>query len=70
MNHGIPPDALGAALLDPEKQSMLAPLVDKVAFTQAINDAWAFVALTTLVVLIVVPLARRTARSEQTALGE
>src|SRR5262249_6123904 len=67
---GISPDALGAALLDPEKQSMLAPLVDKVAFTQAINDAWAFVALTTLVVLIVVPLARRTARSEQTALGE
>jgi DHA2 family multidrug resistance protein len=67
---GIPPDVLGPALLDPEKQSMLAPLVDKVAFTQAINDAWAFVALTTLAVLIVVPLARRTVRSERTALGE
>jgi DHA2 family multidrug resistance protein len=67
---GIPPDALGPALLDPEKQSILAPLVDKVAFTQAINDAWAFVALTTVVALIVVPLARRTARSERTVLGE
>jgi MFS transporter, DHA2 family, multidrug resistance protein len=61
---------VGPALLDPEKQSMLAPLVDKVAFTQAINDAWAFVALTTLVALIVVPLARRTARSERTVFGE
>jgi DHA2 family multidrug resistance protein len=48
----------------------LPPLVDKVAFTQAINDAWAFVALTTVVALIVVPLARRTARSERTVLGE
>jgi MFS transporter, DHA2 family, multidrug resistance protein len=67
---GIPPDALGPALLDPEKQSMLAPLVDKVAFTEAINDAWAFVALTTVIALIVVPLARRTARSERTVLGE
>jgi hypothetical protein len=52
------------------KQSMLAPLVDKVAFAQAINDAWAFVALTTLVGLIIVPLARRTARSERTVLSE
>jgi DHA2 family multidrug resistance protein len=67
---GIPSNALGAVLLDPEKQSKLAPLVDKVAFTQAINDAWAFVALTTLIGLIVVPLARRTARSKRIVLGE
>jgi DHA2 family multidrug resistance protein len=67
---GIPSDVLGAVLLDPEKQSMLAPLVDKVAFTQAINDAWALVALTTLVGLIVVPLAIRTARSMRAVLAE
>jgi MFS transporter, DHA2 family, multidrug resistance protein len=67
---GIPSDVLGAVLLDPEKQSMLAPLVDKVAFTQAINDAWALVALTTVVGLIVVPLARRTARSRRAVLAE
>jgi DHA2 family multidrug resistance protein len=67
---GIPSNALGAVLLDPEKQSKLAPLVDKVAFTQAINDAWAFVALTTLIGLIVVPLATRTARSKRIVLGE
>ena len=56
---GIPPTALGPALLDPEKQAMLAPLIQKVAFVDAVNDAWALVALTTLVALVVVPWARR-----------
>lgn len=55
---GIPPDALGPALLDPEKQAMLAPLVDKVAFVEAINDAWTLVALATLAALVVVPWVR------------
>jgi DHA2 family multidrug resistance protein len=59
---GIPPDALGSALLDPEKQAMLAPLVDKVAFVDAVNDAWALVALTTLAALVVIPWARSTPR--------
>ena len=63
----ISPDALGTALLDPEKQVMLAPLVDKVAFTQAINDALALIALTTLVGLLLVPFARRTSRSRPTS---
>lgn len=61
---GIPPDALGPALLDPEKQAMLAPLVDKVAFVEAINDAWTLVALTTLAALVVIPWARGTSRPE------
>ena len=66
----ISPDALGAALLDPEKQAMLAPLADKVAFTQAINDAWALIAVATLAGLVLMPLARRTSRSKQALLGE
>ena len=66
----ISPDALGAALLDPEKQAMLAPLVDKVAFTQAINDAWALIAVATLAGIVLMPLARRTSRSKQALLGE
>ena len=58
----IPPDALGPALLDPEKQAMVAPLVDKVAFVEAINDAWTLVALT-LAALVVIPWARGTPRA-------
>ena len=55
---GIPPTALGPALLDPEKQAVLASLVKKVAFVDAVNDAWALVALTTLAALVVVPWIR------------
>ena len=36
----------------------MAPLIDKVAFVEAINDAWALVALMTLAVMVAVPLAR------------
>jgi len=56
---GIPPTALGPALLDPKKQAVLASLVKKVAFVDAVNDAWAFVALATLAGLFVVPWVRR-----------
>jgi DHA2 family multidrug resistance protein len=56
---GIPPDAFGPALLDPEKQAMLVPLVNKIAFVEAINDAWTLVALATLAMIVVVPWARR-----------
>jgi len=61
---GVPPEAVGAALLDPAKQAMIAPLIDKAAFVEAINDAWALVAVATVAVLVVVPFARRTLRSE------
>src|SRR5262245_13054261 len=56
---GIPPEALAAAPLDPEKQALLASLVDRVAFVDAINDAWALVAVMTFVALFFLPLARR-----------
>ena len=65
---GIPPEVLGPSLLDPEKQAMLASLIDKAAFVEAINDAWALVALTTLAALVVVPLARSTPRPDTVAL--
>jgi DHA2 family multidrug resistance protein len=67
---GIPPEAFGPALLDPEKQAMLAPLIEKVGFVDAINDAWALVALTTIAALIVVPWARGTPRPQPGSLNE
>jgi DHA2 family multidrug resistance protein len=56
---GIPPEALASAPLDPEKQALLTSLVDKVAFVDAINDAWALVAVMTFAALVFLPLARR-----------
>jgi len=55
---GIPPEALGYSLSDSSTQAMLAPLVAKVAFVEAINDAWALLALITCAALLVVPLAK------------
>jgi MFS transporter, DHA2 family, multidrug resistance protein len=54
----MPPEALGPALLDPEGQAVLASLVKKVAFVDAVNDAWALVAIVTLAALVVVPWVR------------
>jgi DHA2 family multidrug resistance protein len=67
---GISSQALKAALVDPEKQDFLASLIHKVAFTQAVNDAWALVALITLAALVFVPFARRTPRAEGASLFE
>jgi DHA2 family multidrug resistance protein len=55
---GVTPDMIGPSLLAPKTQAMLAPLIDKLAFVEAINDAWAVVALMTLAVMVAVPLAR------------
>jgi len=55
---GITPDMLGPSLMAPKTQAVLAPLIDKLAFVEAINDAWALVALLTLAVMVAVPLAR------------
>lgn len=65
---GIPPDLFGPLLLDPARQAMVAPLVDKSAFVEAINDAWATVAVVTLVALVIVPLARKAPMREAVAL--
>jgi len=65
---GIQPDVLASALLDAEKQAALAPLVEKVAFVQAVNDAWALVALITLTALVALPVAKGHSRPERSAL--
>jgi DHA2 family multidrug resistance protein len=54
---GLPPGIMGP-ILDAKTQAIVAPLIDKLAFTEAINDAWAVVALLTLAALVTVPLAR------------
>jgi DHA2 family multidrug resistance protein len=55
---GITPDMLTAPLADPRTQALVTPLIDKVAFVEAINDAWALVAVMTLAVIVAVPFAR------------
>jgi DHA2 family multidrug resistance protein len=55
---GIPPGMIGASLADPKAQTTLAPFIDRAAFVEAINDAWALVALLTLAAILSVPLAR------------
>jgi DHA2 family multidrug resistance protein len=38
---------------------MLQPMIEDAALTQAINDAWAMLAVLTVAALVCVPLARR-----------
>jgi DHA2 family multidrug resistance protein len=45
--------------LAPDTQDIVRVLVEKAAMTQAINDAWAVIALLTVAALICVPFARR-----------
>ena len=45
--------------LDPMTQMILTPMVERAAYTQAVNDAWALVAILTLAALLSVPFARR-----------
>ncbi len=49
---GVTPDMIGPSLLAPKTQAILAPLIEKVAFVEAINDAWAVMALVTLAVMM------------------
>jgi DHA2 family multidrug resistance protein len=65
---GIPAEAFGPSLLDPEKQAMLKALIDKASFVQAINEAWALVAVTTFIALFVVPWARSTCERDKAVL--
>ncbi|HZP76409.1 MAG TPA: DHA2 family efflux MFS transporter permease subunit [Pseudolabrys sp.] len=55
---GIPPAMVDQLLVDPNAPTIVAPLVEKQAFVEASNDAWALVALLTVTVLIALPLAR------------
>ena len=58
---GIPLEQLrgeGMTGIDASAQAMFSPLVAKAALVQSINDAWAMIALITLISLLVVPFAR------------
>lgn len=67
---GLQPDALTAALLDPDKQAALSPLVEKVAFVKAINDAWGLAALITLAAVLALPWAHRMSDAARGTLYE
>ena len=54
---GVPPDFFATGPGDP---GVLAKLIEKAAFVEAINDAWALVALATLAALVCVPFALET----------
>jgi DHA2 family multidrug resistance protein len=45
--------------LDANTQAMIAPLVEKAALVQAINEAWIMVAILTVAALLCVPFAKR-----------
>ncbi|MEK1855075.1 MAG: DHA2 family efflux MFS transporter permease subunit [Phyllobacterium sp.] len=58
---GIPLDKLrgdGLSEFGAGAQALFSPLVAKAALVQSINDAWAMIALITLIALLVVPFAR------------
>ena len=44
--------------LDSFTKAILKPMVERAAYTEAVNDAWAVVAILTLTALISVPFAR------------
>jgi DHA2 family multidrug resistance protein len=58
---GIPLELFAArppGPLDADMQSMLQPLVERAALSQAIGEAWLMVALLTVAALLCVPFAR------------
>jgi hypothetical protein len=56
----IPMEALAGMAVDPQKRGLVTELVKKAAFVEAINDAWALLAVVTLATVLVIPLARMT----------
>jgi MFS transporter, DHA2 family, multidrug resistance protein len=59
---GASMDLLSSALVDPDKRAIVAALVQKSAFVKATNDAWAFVAVVTLIATVSIPLVRRPSK--------
>jgi len=51
--------------IDPITQSILEPMVNRAAFVQAMNDAWAVVAILTLATVFSVPFARQKRLSKR-----
>ncbi len=62
---GVALDVLQAALFDPDKRAQVASLVDKVAFVQAVNEAWALLALIALASLLALPWAHVPPRGDR-----
>ena len=63
---GIPLDlfaARPAGPLDADTTAMLQPLVEKAALAQSINEAWAMIAVLTILALVCIPFARRAVPS-------
>ena len=59
---GLSPEAFASRSPGPPDafvQAMLRPLIEDAALTQAINEAWALIALLTVAALLIVPLAKR-----------
>ena len=59
---GLSPDTFAARLrlpVDDATREALRPLIEHAATTQAINEAWALIALLTLAAMLCVPFARR-----------
>jgi DHA2 family multidrug resistance protein len=56
---GIPADTFGPALLEPANRAAVSSLVNTLAYVEAVNDAWAVLAVATAVVTVAVLLARR-----------
>ena len=56
---GIPADTFGPALLEPANRAAVSSLVNTLAYVEAVNDAWAALAVATAVVTVAVLLARR-----------
>ncbi|WP_376866633.1 DHA2 family efflux MFS transporter permease subunit [Brevundimonas staleyi] len=50
--------------IDAGTTAVLAPMVEKLALAEAINEAWALIAILTLLALCIVPFAKRAAPSQ------
>ena len=54
-------DARPAGPIDPATSAVLEPMIRKLALVQALNEAWALVAILTLAALLAIPFARPAA---------
>jgi DHA2 family multidrug resistance protein len=63
---GLPPDLLAdrPAEIDAETEALLRPLIEKAAFTEAVDEAWAFTAALAALALVVVVFASRSGKRE------
>ncbi len=67
---GVTPDAVVGAAMDPGKRAAMASLLNKVAFAEAINDAWLALSVMTIAILIVLLFAKATPPSGQALIIE